>query len=237
MPCINVREGDGIVSIISLDGCGAPEPGAGGLLELTTISEIGYEDTVEEGDTVTERNFGGRKCYTDVGCDELSNIAINLTSCGINPALDAALIGSSTYTDGVNVTGFGRKDLSCNQNVAVQILMQLDTDACAEGGGDAPVAAWLFPLVKNWRPAAATTLNGTDLVKPQFTAKGFKNYRIFDTVVDPLAHWEGIFDPGDPDVPGSGEWYGFNIFDIADLPGGVLPTANCEPQTLTEAAS
>jgi hypothetical protein len=85
MSCINVREGDGLVQIIKLDQCGAPALGAGNLLRMTTVSEFGFEDTVEEGDTVTERNFGGRKCYTDVGQDELTSVAVNMTTCGINP--------------------------------------------------------------------------------------------------------------------------------------------------------
>lgn len=229
MPCINVREGDGLVSIIKLDQCGAPDLGAGNLLRMTTISEFGFEDTVEEGDTVTERNFGGRKCYTDVGQDEITNVAINMTLCGINPAIDALLTGATLYTDAGDATGYGRKDLAANTNVAVQVLMRLDTDSC-DGSGDAPIAGWLFPLIKNWRPAAATTLNGTDLVKPQYTGKGFKNNNIFDTVVEELAHWETIFSEGD-------EWYGFNIFDAADI-GSVLPDSaglaalDCEPESL-----
>lgn len=229
MSCINVREGDGLVHIIRLDQCGAPDLGAGGLLRLTTISELGFEDTVEEGDTVTERNFGGRKCYTDVGQDELTSVAVNMTTCGINPAIDSLLTGSALYEDGGSATGYGRKDLAANTNVAVQVLMRLDTDAC-DGSGDAPIAAWLFPLVKNWRPAQATTLNGTDLVKPQYTGKGFKNANLFDTVVPELAHWETVLDE-------STTWYGFNLFDAADI-GSIMPSAedlaalDCDPESL-----
>ena len=138
MPCLNVREGDGLVSIIQLDECGAPALSAStGLLRLTTISEFGFEDTVEEGDSINERNFGGRKCYTDVGQDEITSVAINMTVCGINPALDSLLTGSQLYTAG---NGFGRKDLAANTNVAIQVLMRLDTDSC-DGGGDAKIAA------------------------------------------------------------------------------------------------
>lgn len=216
MSCINVREGDGLVHIIKLDQCGAPALGAGNLLRLTTVSEFGFEDTVEEGDTVTERNFGGRKCYTDVGQDELTSVAINMTTCGIVPALDSLLTGSALYEDGGSPTGFGRKDLAANTNVAVQVLMRLDTDAC-DGSGDAPIAAWLFPLIKNWRPAQATTLNGTDLVKPAYSGKGFKNTNLFDAVVPELAHWETVLDE-------SNTWYGFNLFAADDI-GAIMPDA------------
>lgn len=229
MPCIPVREGDGIVSVINLDGCGTPETGAAGLLQMENISEISFEDSVTEGDEVTERNFGGRKCYTDVGCDEISNIGLTVTSCGINPALDSALVGSTVKAAGGSVRGFGRTDLKCNQNIALEVLMQLDADAC-DNSGEAPVAGWIFPLGKNWRPAQATTLNGTDLVKPQFTGKGFKNTRIFggDTplVVAPLEKWEGILE--------TDEWYSFYIHDGDDVE---LPDASCEPVALALAAS
>jgi len=226
MPCINVREGDGVVSVISLDGCGAPSPGAAGLLAMDNISEVSFEDQVTEGDEVTERNFGGRKCYSDVGCDEISSITVGLTSCGINPALDATLIGSSSKVAQGAVRGYGRKDLSCNQNVAIEVLMRLDTDAC-EGSGEAPIAGWLFPLVKNWKPNQGTTLNGSDLVKPAYGGKGFKNASIFSTLVGPLAKWADILDA-------SNEWYAFYIFDGAEVQ---LPTVSCDPLALTTATS
>lgn len=229
MPCINVREGDGLVSIIKLDQCGTPVPGAGNLLRLTTISEFGFEDTVEEGDSVTERNFGGRKFYSDAGQDEISDIAVNLTTGGINPAIDTLLTGSTLKAES---KGFGRRDLAANVNVAIQVLMRLDTDACTTSG-EAPIAGWLFPLVKNWRPAAATTLNGTDLVKPQYSGKGYKNANLFDTVVSPLTHWQNIIDEAN-------EWYAFYIFDAEDVS---MPTSSqlnaltCNPEALVAAGS
>ena len=177
MACINVREGEGVVIIYDLDECGAPDTGAGKKLILSTISEFGFEDQIEEGDEVTERNFAGRKCYTDTGQDEITRINVNLTSCGISPALDSFLMGSTLYTDS---KGYGRTDLSDGTtNVAVEVLIKLDASAC-DGGGGAPVAGWFFPLVKNWAPTGGATLNGSDLVKPQYAGKGFKNANIFD---------------------------------------------------------
>ena len=227
MTCINVREGDGIVSIVTLDACGAPLLGEGRLLQLSNISEFSFEDQIDEGDTVTEKNFGGRKCYTDVGCDTISSIMLDMTSCGINPALDAFLTGSAIkLNDAEVISGYSRKELVCAQNVAVEVLMQLDTDACAEGG-EAPIAGWLFPLVKNWKPNGGTTLNGSDLVKPPYNGKGFLNPNMFDTVVDPLAKWVDIFDETD-------EWYSFYIFPGEDV---VMPSADCDPVELTEYVS
>lgn len=217
---INVRQGDGLVSIIKLNECGDPALGAGGLLNLVSISEFGFEDTVEEGDEITERNFGGRKCYSDVGQDEITNIAINMTVCGVNVALDSFLTGSALK----GTSGYGRRDLAANTNVAVQVLMRLDTDAC-DGSGEAPIAGWLFPLIKNWRPAAATTLNGSDLVKPQYTGRANKNPNIFDTVPEPLEHWETVLDEAN-------EWYAFNLFDAADVP--FMPAGPIDDWNLTE---
>lgn len=227
MTCINVREGDGIVSIVTLDACGAPVLGEGRLLQLSNISEFSFEDQIDEGDTITEKNFGGRKCYTDVGCDTISSIMLDMTSCGINPALDAFLTGSvaKLNIDDV-ISGFSRIELNCAQNVAVEVLMQLDTDACAEGG-EAPIAGWLFPLVKNWKPNGGTTLNGSDLVKPPYNGKGFKNPNLFDTVVTPLAKWTDVLDE-------TTDWYSFYIFDGAEV---TLPSADCDPVELTEYVS
>lgn len=227
MTCINVREGEGIVSIVTLDACGAPILGEGRLLQLSNISEFSFEDQIDEGDTITEKNFGGRKCYTDVGCDTISSIMLDMTSCGINPALDAFLTGSDIKLniDDV-VSGFSRIELDCAQNVAVEVLMQLDTDACTTGG-EAPVAGWLFPLVKNWKPNGGTTLNGSDLVKPPYNGKGFKNPNLFDTIVTPLAKWTDVLNEAT-------DWYSFYIFDGADV---VMPSADCDPVTLTEYVS
>ena len=97
MPCINVREGEGVVIVYDLDQCGAPDTGAGGKLVLSNISEVSWEDQIDDGDDVTERAFGGRKCYTDKGQPEISSVNLSLTSCGINPALDSFLMGSTLY--------------------------------------------------------------------------------------------------------------------------------------------
>jgi hypothetical protein len=215
-----VREGDGVVIVYDLDECGAPETGAGNKLVLSNISEISWEEQIDEGDEVTERNFGGQKCYSDTGQDEITYVNVNVTSCGINPALDSFLMGSTLHTDGGDVVGYSRVDLAAGStNVAIEVLMKLDTDACT-GGGTAPVAGWFFPLVKNWRPSGATTLNGSDLVKPQYAGKGYKNEQVFDGSPYDLDRWETIVTEAD-------DWYAFYIFD--DIT--VLPTADCEPTT------
>lgn len=226
MGCINVREGDATVSLIALDACGAPDPGLTGLLTLDTIGELTWEDNITDGDEVTERNLGGRKKYADVGCDELTSIGVSLISLGLNPALEVALLAATAKLDGSTVVGYGRNDLSCAQNVAVEVLMQLDTDACTEAGA-APIVGWLFPLVKNWRPNGGATLNGTDLLKPSYSGRGYKNQRIFDTVVEPLEKWQGIH------VAGT-EWFTVTLFDGAEI---TLPTVDCDPVELAEATS
>lgn len=225
MACINVREGEGVVIIYDLDECGAPDTGAGKKLVLSTISELTFEDQIEEGDQITERNFAGRKCYTDTGQDEISRINVNLTSCGISPALDSFLMGSTLYADS---KGYGRVDLADGTtNVAVEVLIKLDASAC-DGSGTAPVAGWFFPLVKNWAPTGGATLNGSDLVKPQYAGKGFQNTNIFDGSPFDLTRWEDTagFDPAT-------EWYGFYLFD-----GFTLPTASatCSPTTFATAS-
>jgi hypothetical protein len=225
MACINVREGDGVVIIYDLDECGAPETGAGNKLVLSNISEFTFEEQINEGDEITERNFGGRKCYTDVGFDEIQSVNVSLTSCGINPALDQFLMGSTPYLDGSRVAGYGRKDLvSGSTNVAIEVLIKLDADAC-DGGGSAPVAGWFFPLVKNWKPTGGFTLNGTDLVKPAYSGKGSKNPSIFTDSPYDLDRWELILTEGTSTTDTAAEWYGFYIFDDITT----LPTADCDP--------
>jgi len=219
MACINVREGEGVVIIYDLDQCGAPETGAGNKLVLSTISEFTYEDQINEGDDVNERNFAGQTCYTDTGQNEITSVDVSFTSCGINPALDSFLMGSTLYMDSARVAGYGRTDLtSGSTNVAIEVLMKLDASEC-DGAGDAPVAGWFFPLVQNWRPSGGTTLNGSDLVKPQYAGKGKKNPQVFTDSPYDLSRWETI-------VTESAEWYGFYIFDDITT----LPTASCDPQ-------
>lgn len=225
MACINVREGDGVVIIYDLDACGAPDTGVGNKLVLSNISTISFEESIDEGDEVTERNFAGRTCYTDSGQDEIQNVGFNLTSCGINPALDSFLMGSNLYMDSTRVAGYGRTDLSASTNVAVEVLMQLDSSACA-GGGTAPVASWFFPLVKNWRPSGSTELDGETLVKPAYQGKGYKNSQVFTGSPYDLDRWEPIMNE-------TTEWYGFYIFDDLET----LPVANCDPVSFASAGS
>ena len=228
MGCINIREGDAVVSIIKLDSCGTQVIGAGGALVLNTISEFSYEEQIQEGDEVTEKNFGGRKIASDVGCDELTSIAVSLTALGLNPVMDSLLLGSTLKTVDTTVSGFGRKDLVCAQNVAIEVLMKLDTDACS-GSGAAPVAGWLFPLVKNWKPTGGLTLNGNDFVKPPYAGKGFTNPLLFGTGGSPvsstaLEKWETVITDN--------EWFAFHVFDGATT---TLPTASCDPVALVAA--
>lgn len=220
MGCIKVREGDGVVSVFDLDGCGAPELSATGRLAISDVSEITWQDTVDEGQQVTERNFGGRKCYTATGADELQNIEVNITTCGIIPALDTFLMNSNAVTSGGVTTGFGRRDLDPDANVAIEILIQLDADSCTDGSGSAPKLGVLFPRVKNWKPNGTTSLNGSDLVKPQYTGKGFQNANLATGGDMPqrLEHWEGVWDAED--------WYTVNVFDGDDVD---LPVASCDP--------
>jgi hypothetical protein len=233
MPCINVREGNGVVIVYKLDACGVPETGAGNKLVLTNISEISWEEQIDEGDEVTERNFVGRKCYTDTGQDEITYVNVNLTSCGINPALDNFLMASTSYGDGIDGIGFGRKDLNApDSNVAIEVLMELDAGDCI--GEDVPIAGWFFPLVKNWRPNGAGTLNGSDLVKPQFTGKGYKNNQIFDSPVWDLDRWDT-----DVNFDAPNEYYGFYVWydgsvtaALTDPATGLIANADCDPTTL-----
>ena len=245
MPAIKVREGAGRVIIYKLDSCGVAQSLTDGKLVLDSISEFGWEDVINDGDEVTERNFAGKLCYTDTGANELKNIGVNLTACGINPAIDAFLMGSETITNmSDQVTGFGRRDLNASLGVAIEVMIQLEADACDAGATAAPVATWLFPLVKNWKPAGGSTLNGTDLVKPQYSGQNYRNSKLWDgtspnTPAD-LAHWDGYFNTGDQDVANNNDWYAFNIFDGADIAtttGGTatnpLPTASDEPVDFT----
>lgn len=223
MGCIRVREGDGIVSIYDLDNCGVPLTGSGKRLALDAVSEIGWEDVIDEGDQVTERNFGGRKCYTDSGADEMQHVRVDLTTCGMIPALDSLLMASNAITDSGDVVGFGRRDLDSSSAVLVEVLIELDASDCS-GGGDIPVFGVLFPLVKNWKPSGASTLNGSNLLRPQFQGKGFKNSQLVSNLPAELAHWSPVWSVDD--------WYTAVVFSGGEV---VLDdiTASCELQSVT----
>lgn len=220
-----MREGDGVVSIFDEDGCGAAVFGTTNKMTIADVSEISWQDTIDQGSAVTERNFGGKKCYTDQGTPEITSIAVNLTTCGMVPGLDGALMASAVKTSGGGViTGFGRLNLDNTHNVAVEVLIQLDADSCELGGSDAPVLGVFFPRVKNWAPNGTNTLNGSNLLKPQYTGKAFQNSSIDVSGIADLAKWDGIY-ISDPD-PAVSEWYTVNLFtNIA-----TLPHASCDPQ-------
>ena len=207
MSLIQLREGAGVVSIYKLDSCGQAGTTTDGRLVLDGISEFGWEDVINDGDEITERNFAGKLCFSDTGANELRNVGVNMTACGIIPAIDQFVMGSQPILDGTEVTGYGRRDLKASTAVAVEVMLKLEADACAGGATAAPVATWLFPLVKNWKPAGGATLNGTDLVKPQYSGQNFKNTKIFEGGVPTvLAHWDGV-------LSAANDWYAFNLFD------------------------
>lgn len=224
MGCINVREGDGVVNIFKVTGCGAPAGATANRLTLTQISEITWEDTIDEGDQVTERNFGGRKCYSAAGADEITHVALSITTCGVITALDNFLMNSEAFVDGEETTGFGRRDLSSAAAVAVEVLIPLDQTACSGTGGER-IFSILFPFAKNWRPNGGSTLNGEQLLKPQYSGKAYKNEQLAALGALPaeLDHWEGLWD--------TTHWYSVNVFDkedVASYPED-LTALTCEP--------
>ena len=247
MGCINVREGRAIVSIFELNDCGVPLAGSGvgdtSRLTTTNIAEIGWEDQIDEGDQVTERNFGGKKYYSDSGADELEYIQVSLTSGGMIPALDSLLMASDLQVDGSsNAIGFGRTDLDSANAVAIEILIEVDAgDNCT--GSDLPVFGILFPKITNWRPSGGATLDGSNLAKPQYQGKCYKsttlqtNDDVDDSDVNnlmpnELVHWEDIWDPT--------HWYTTYLFPSSSLPATDLVQADlggtddsCELQAVT----
>lgn len=208
MGCIRVREGDGIVNIFTTDGCGVPVLSSTSRISTSDMSEVGWEDVIDEGDQVTERNFGGRKCYSDSGADELQHIGVNLTTCGLLPALDNLLMSSNAKTRSGAQVGFGRTDLDSSTGVIVEVLIELNAGDCS-GAGDIPVFGVLFPLVKNWKPNGGSTLNGSNLLKPAYAGKGYKNTNLDGNFPSQLAHWQDVYDPD--------EWYTVYSFDGADV--------------------
>jgi len=226
-----------VVVVYDLDDCGRPNIAANSKLVLTVVSEITWEDSIDEGQQVKERNFAGKKCYTDAGCDELQWVQVGLTTCGIVPALDNLLLASNAKTDGEdNIAGFGRVDLDCQAAVAIEVLIQLDAESCtASGVTEPPVFGMLFPLVKGWRPSGGGSLNGQNLIKPQYSGKGYKNPLLSATgtsdvlLPSDLSHWQTVWN--------SAEWYTVYLFsdgaDVATGAGGydnLLLAASCEPQ-------
>lgn len=214
--CIEVRQGDGVISIFALDGCGRPLIGADHKLVLDKVSELTWTDSVDAGDQVRERNFAGRRAYTNSGLDIMSWIQVSLTTAGIIPAIEVMLLGADPkFNDDLDLTGYGRRDI-VSKNVAIEMLMQLDAESCSVSGAtEPPVWGMLFGLVNHWSPQNGGNLNGQALVKPQYQGKGYKNALLASTgasnneLPGDLDHWTGIFDPLD--------WYSANLFDAADV--------------------
>jgi hypothetical protein len=188
---------------------------------------------IDEGDQVTERNFGGRKCYSDAGSDEIQNVRVDLTMCGMIPALDTMLMASRAITDAGTISGYGRRDLDSTSAVLIEVLIELDAADCS-GGGDIPVFGVLFPLVKNWKPAGGSTLNGSNLMKPQYQGKGYQNANLAGNLPagsggNPgLMHWQGIWNTAD--------WYTVNVFSDGEVVIDDI-TTSCDPQATIANAS
>lgn len=237
MPCIEVRQGDGVISVFELDGCGRPLTGADHKLVLKAISDITWTDTVDAGDQVRERNFAGQRAYSSSGLDIMSWIQVALTTVGMIPALDVLLLGSEANVSGGQVVGYNRLDIT-NNNVAIELLIQLDAESCtATTTGEPPVFGMLFGKVNHWSPSNGGNFNGTNLIKPQYTGKGYKAPLLGSLgasntdLPGDLDHWTGIYNPV--------AWYHTFLFDAADvrtdLAGGfadLLESADCDLQTV-----
>lgn len=230
MSSIKVRQGEGLVVVYSLDDCGRADLGATKRLILNEISEVTWEDSIDEGDQVTERNFVGKKFYASSGCDELQWAQIGITTGGMIPALETLLLAANAKMSGGAQVGFGRVDTDCKAAVAIEVLVQLDADTCGLGSVEPPTFAILFPLVKQWRPSGGGSLNGSNLIKPQYSGRGYKNALLAsegasdNELPNDLSHWDNVWEPE--------EWYTVTLFESSDLDFGALAAlASTDPQT------
>lgn len=192
------------MTAIQLDECGRiPTTG-----ENATPAIKGLENAIQNftrtrqvdipADNTTKTVSGGtctkpRANPTDRGYQ------IAITFCGANPIFEAITGYKTLDMDGADVIGWEDRELTGTNRVALEVIFEPSTDACA-GGEAAKCIAVLIPFLEQWVKSGDETSDGESVPDLQMQAQTalsaniFANYATSGDLPDYLAHWAPKFD-------------------------------------------
>jgi len=227
------------MTAIQLDECGRIPL----LADNATPALKGMEDAIQTftrtrqvdtpADNVT-KTVSGRTCTKPRPTPTDRGYQIALTFCGANPVFEAVTGYKTLDVVGADIVGWEDRELTGTNRVALEVIFEPSTDACAEGEA-AQCIAVLIPFLEQWVKSGDETSDGETVPDLQMQAQTalsknlFANYANSAALPDYLAHWAPKF----ADIATGRSWmYSYLI----DCPV-VFPKSGCTLTALDEAVS
>lgn len=228
--CFNVVRGRSM-RVTALDDCCAvniDSPPAVEVVVTEGLISVALTAEIEAGESIRDRNWAGALCVVDRSPDQFLYWNVEITMCGVEPAVISLLTGSPLELDQAgDLVGFRTAEGGSIANAAIELWSGTTPTNCAPGVG-ADYGYTLLPCVSGGRMGDFTIQNGrADIVlSGAFTKSGegwgSGPYDVIDA--------DGLGTPGPLETAiQQGEHHLLRKTNIAP------PAAVCEGMTLEEA--
>lgn len=211
------------MTAFQLDECGRiPTEG-----ENATPALKGLEDAIQTftrtrqvdipADNIT-KTVSGRTCTKPRANPTDRGYSVALTFCGGNPIFEAVTGYKTLDLDGVTIVGWEDRELTGTNRVALEVIFEPSTDACA-GGEAAQCIAVLIPFLEQWVKSGDEVTDGEQIPDLQMTAQTalsknlFANYVNAAALPEFLAHWAPKFD----DIATGRSWTYSRLIDCPEV--------------------
>lgn len=192
------------MTAIQLDACGRiPLEGEnatpalkglkGGIQTFTRTRQVD-----QPADNIT-KTVGGGTCTKPRPTPTDRGYQMSLTFCGANPVFEAITGYKTLDLSGSDIVGWEDRELTGTNKVALEIIFEPSTDACA-GGEAAQCIAVMVPFLEQWIKSGDETADGETIPDLQMAAQTalsenlFANYNDSSELPAYLAHWADKFD-------------------------------------------
>lgn len=141
----------------------------------------------------------GRTCTKPRPSPTDRGYQVGLTFCGGNPVFEAITGYRTLDYDGEDIVGWEDRELTGTNRVALEVIFEPSTDACA-GGEAAQCIAVLIPQLEQWVKSGDEVADGETIGDLQMQAQTalnanlFANYATVGELPTYLGHWAPKFD-------------------------------------------
>ena len=128
------------IRVTRLDNCGrVPAPGTIESFVVTNgFITASLSSEVEEGTEIITRRADGSLCVSEKADDSFKRFTLELTFCGVDPALKTFMTNAEPYEDWAgDLAGFTVPEGSLNKRFALELWTGLSGGVCGEGAEEA----------------------------------------------------------------------------------------------------
>lgn len=131
--CFNIVRGK-VMRVTSLDECCSIHQGSPPACEVAVTDGLisaALTAEVEEGEEIRDRNWTGALCVVDRSPDEFVRWGVEITFCGVDPAIITLLTGNPVELDDAgDLVGFRTAQGTLNNRIAVELWSGISPTDC-----------------------------------------------------------------------------------------------------------